>query len=61
MMGYQLILGHRKLESNITYLGIKIVEALEVSESIDAYMHCQRLTEIELTLANLLSPKKTFY
>ena len=32
----QLLLGHRKLESTVRYLGIEVGDALEVSESIDA-------------------------
>ena len=32
----QLLLGHRKLESTVRYLGIEIDDALEVSEQIDA-------------------------
>jgi site-specific recombinase XerC len=32
----QLLLGHRKLESTVRYLGIEVDDALEVSESIDA-------------------------
>jgi len=31
----QLLLGHRKLESTVRYLGIEVDDALEVSESID--------------------------
>jgi integrase len=32
----QLLLGHRKLESTVRYLGIVVDDALEISESIDA-------------------------
>ena len=32
----QLLLGHRKLESTVRYLGIEVDDALEVSEQIDA-------------------------
>ena len=32
----QLLLGHRKLESTVRYLGREVGDALEVSESIDA-------------------------
>jgi len=32
----QLLLGHRKLESTVRYLGIEVDDALEVSESIEA-------------------------
>jgi site-specific recombinase XerC len=32
----QLLLGHRKLESTVRYLGIEVENALEISESIDA-------------------------
>jgi site-specific recombinase XerC len=32
----QLLLGHRKLESTVRYLGIEVEDALEISESIDA-------------------------
>jgi integrase len=32
----QLLLGHRKLESTVRYLGIEVDDALEVSESIDS-------------------------
>jgi len=31
----QLLLGHRKLESTIRYLGIDVDDALELSEQID--------------------------
>jgi len=31
----QLLLGHRKLESTVRYLGIEVDDALEISESID--------------------------
>lgn len=31
----QLLLGHRKLESTVRYLGIEVDEALEMSEQID--------------------------
>jgi integrase len=31
----QLLLGHRKLESTARYLGIKVDDALEMSEQID--------------------------
>lgn len=31
----QLLLGHRKLESTIRYLGIEVDDALEISEQID--------------------------
>ncbi|WJG07894.1 tyrosine-type recombinase/integrase [Aliiglaciecola sp. LCG003] len=34
----QLLLGHRKLESTVRYLGIEVDDALEVSESIDSYV-----------------------
>jgi hypothetical protein len=36
LIACQLLLGHRKLKSIVTYLGIEVGEALEVSESIDA-------------------------
>lgn len=32
----QLLLGHRKLESTVRYLGIEVDDALEVSEGIDS-------------------------
>ena len=32
----QLLLGHTKLESTVRYLGIDVVDALEISEQIDA-------------------------
>ena len=32
----QLLLGHRKLESTVRYLGIEVEDALEVSEQIDS-------------------------
>ena len=32
----QLLLGHRKLESTVRYLGIEVDDALEISESIDS-------------------------
>ena len=32
----QLLLGHRKLESTVRYLGIEIEDALEISERTDA-------------------------
>ena len=31
----QLLLGHRKLESTVRYLGIEVDDALEISEQID--------------------------
>ena len=31
----QLLLGHRKLESSVRYLGIEVDDALEMSEQID--------------------------
>lgn len=31
----QLLLGHRKLESTVRYLGIEVDDALEISESIE--------------------------
>ena len=31
----QLLLGHRKLESTVRYLGIEVDDALELSEQID--------------------------
>ena len=31
----QLLLGHRKLESTLRYLGIEVDDALEMSEQID--------------------------
>jgi integrase len=31
----QLLLGHRKLESTVRYLGIEVDDALEMSEQID--------------------------
>lgn len=31
----QLLLGHKKLESTVHYLGIEIDDALEMSESIE--------------------------
>lgn len=31
----QLLLGHRKLESTVRYLGIEVDEALKISESIE--------------------------
>ena len=31
----QLLLGHKKLESTVRYLGIEVDDALEVSESIE--------------------------
>lgn len=31
----QLLLGHRKLESTVRYLGIELDDALEISEQID--------------------------
>jgi len=31
----QLLLGHRKLESTVRYLGIEVDDALEMSEVID--------------------------
>ncbi|GAA0869753.1 hypothetical protein GCM10009116_15890 [Brevundimonas basaltis] len=31
----QLLLGHGKLESTVRYLGIKVDDALEISEQID--------------------------
>jgi hypothetical protein len=31
----QLLLGHRKLESTVRYLGIEVDDALEMSEAID--------------------------
>jgi site-specific recombinase XerC len=32
----QLLLGHRKLESTVRYLGIEVDDALEISESINS-------------------------
>jgi hypothetical protein len=32
----QLLLGHRKLESTVSYLGIEVDDALEISENIDS-------------------------
>ena len=32
----QLLLGHRKLESTVRYLGIEVEDALELAEHIDA-------------------------
>ena len=32
----QLLLGHRKLESTVRYLGIEVDDALEISENIDS-------------------------
>lgn len=31
----QLLLGHRKLESTVRYLGIEVDDALEMSEQLD--------------------------
>ena len=31
----QLLLGHRKLESTVRYLGIEVDDALEISEQIE--------------------------
>ena len=31
----QLLLGHRKLESTVRYLGIEVDDALEISEQLD--------------------------
>jgi hypothetical protein len=31
----QLLLGNRKLESNVRYVGIEVDDALELSEQID--------------------------
>lgn len=31
----QLLLGHKKLESTVRYLGIEVVDALEISKSIE--------------------------
>jgi integrase len=31
----QLLLGHRKLESTVRYLGIEVDDALQISEQID--------------------------
>lgn len=31
----QLLLGHKKLESTVRYLGIEVDDALEISESIE--------------------------
>ncbi len=31
----QLLLGHKKLESTVCYLGIEVDDALEISESIE--------------------------
>lgn len=31
----QLLLGHKKLESTVRYLGIEVDDALEASESIE--------------------------
>lgn len=31
----QLLLGHRKLESTVRYLGIEVDDALELSEQLD--------------------------
>ena len=31
----QLLLGHKKLESTVSYLGIEVDDALEISESIE--------------------------
>jgi site-specific recombinase XerC len=32
----QLLLGHRKLESTVLYLGVEVDDALEISAGIDA-------------------------
>ncbi len=34
----QLLLGHKKLESTVRYSGIEGDDALEISESIEAYL-----------------------
>lgn len=34
----QLLLGHKKLESTVRYLGIEVDDALEISESIEVYI-----------------------
>ena len=31
----QLLLGHRKLESTVRYLGIEVDDALEISEKVE--------------------------
>lgn len=31
----QLLLGHRKLESTVRYLGIEVEDALEISERVE--------------------------
>jgi len=31
----QLLLGHKKLESTVRYLGIEVDDALEISENLD--------------------------
>jgi len=36
LRAYQLLLGHRKLESTVRYLGIEVEDALDVSEQIEA-------------------------
>jgi hypothetical protein len=33
----QLLLGHKKLESTVRYLGIEVDDALEISESIEVW------------------------
>ena len=33
--GFQLLLGHSKLDSTVRYLGIEIDDALEMSEQLD--------------------------
>ena len=35
--GCQLLLGHRKIDSAVRYLGIEVDDALERSEQIDLY------------------------
>ena len=35
LRAFQLLLGHRKLESTVRYLGIEVDDALELSEQID--------------------------
>lgn len=35
LRAYQLLLGHRQLESTVRYLGIEVDDALELSEQLE--------------------------
>ena len=56
----QLLLGHTKLESTIRYLGIEVDDALDISETTDAWYMVIESVQIKDSYSNSTKLKKNF-